>query len=71
VSEGKPVLTRDGMRMPTVTFTPKVDGNWEHVAYGEDHDHYLVFVLSARSKKAFEGAMKPWQSMVWSFRRGP
>lgn len=66
----KPLVTKDGASMPVLSFVPKSDGNWERVAYGEDHDHWLLFVASARSKKALEGVLKPYQAMVWQYRRG-
>ena len=71
IKEDKPRLTKEGLRLRTFNFTPKSDGNWERVAYGEEDDHYVLFVVSARSKKAFERAVKPWQSMVWQYRRAP
>ncbi len=71
VKGGKPLLSRDGQRMQVVSFTPKGDGNWERVAYGEEGDYWLLFVLSARSKKAFDAAVKPFEGMVWHYRAAP
>jgi hypothetical protein len=71
IKEDKPLITKEGLRLRTFNFTPKTDGNWERVAYGEEDDHYILFVVSARSRKAFDGALKPWQGMVWQYRRAP
>lgn len=70
IRDDKPLLTRDGVRLRTASFTPKTDGNWERVAYGEEDDYYLIFVVSARSKKALQEATQAWQAMAWSYRRG-
>ena len=70
IRQEKPLVTKDGASMPVLSFVPKSDGNWERVAYGEDHDYWLLFVASARSKKALEGVLKPYQTMVWQYRRG-
>jgi hypothetical protein len=70
IRDGKPLVTREGMSLPTRLFVPKDgQGNWERVAYGEEHDFYLVFVASARSKKALDAISKPYERMVWEYRR--
>lgn len=71
VKAGKALLSRDGQRLQVVNFTPRGDGNWERVAYGEEADYWLLFVLSARSKKSFDAAAKPFEGMVWKYRAAP
>ena len=71
VREEKALVTKEGAGMPVRSFVPKTDGNWERVAYLEDNDHWLVFVASARSKKALDGVLRNFQAMAWQYRRGP
>lgn len=70
IRDGKPIVTREGMSLKTRLFIPrKGQGNWERVAYGEEHDFYLLFVASARSRKALEAVTRPYQQMIWQYRR--
>jgi hypothetical protein len=70
ITDGKPLVLRDGLKLPTRLFDPKGgNGNWERVAYGEEDDHYIVFVASARSKKALDAIAQPFEQMVRQYRR--
>lgn len=70
IRDGKPIVTRGGLSLRTRLFIPKDgQGNWERVAYGEENDFYVLFVASARSKKALDAIAKPFQQMVWQYRR--
>ena len=70
VREDKPIVTREGLRLKTRLFVPKDgQGNWERVAYGEEHDFYLLFVASARSRTALDAIALPFRQMVAQYQR--
>ena len=70
IRDDRPIRTRGGIDLKTRLFVPKDgQGNWERVAYGEENDYFVIFVASARSKKALEAIGKPFQQMVWQWRR--
>ena len=61
----------DGSSLATFTFFPEQTGSWERVAYGEDGQFYLLFVVSSRTKSGYEGALSDFESAVRSYRREP
>ena len=69
IRPGKPLTTRDGLKLRTVAFRPRTDGNWERVAYAEIDEHWLLFVLSARSRAQFDKHQRTFERMVWQYRR--
>jgi hypothetical protein len=71
IAEAAPAVIADGTALRTFTFTPKSSGNWERVAYGEDGDYYLLFVVSSRTRQGFEGAKVAFESIVKSYTREP
>lgn len=64
VTEIPPLKTADGKILKTYTFFPEKKGNWEEVAYGEEDDFYILFVLSARSKEGFDKALGAYEEFV-------
>ena len=66
-----PLATADGSPTMSVLFTPAVEGNWEQVCYLEEGEFYLLFVLSARGKVAFEGALEAYVSLVSRYKEVP
>ncbi len=61
----------DGNKLPSFTFFPKSAGNWEQVSYGEEGDFYLTFVLSARSKKAFDRTESVYRDLIAHYKAKP
>ncbi|MDE2421281.1 MAG: hypothetical protein KGO49_08910 [Gammaproteobacteria bacterium] len=47
------------------------DNNWERVAYGEDDEYYITFVISSRSKSALNNALPAFASMISSYKSEP
>jgi hypothetical protein len=60
---------RDQTAWKSATFTPRKDGNWERVFYSEDGDHWLIFVISARSKELYRKQMPTFERWVRQYRR--
>jgi len=71
VASGAPLKTADGKTLPSITYAPKGEGNWERVAYGEEGDFYLLFALSSRTRAGYDGAMKSFEALVGSYREKP
>lgn len=69
IREVKPLATGDGKLMQSFTFSPKSNGNWEQVAYGEEGQYYLTFVLSARSRSAFQSAESTYREMIARYKQ--
>jgi hypothetical protein len=68
IREGDPLESRDGKRFPTFSFTPIGSGNWERVAYGEEGEFYLLFVLSARSEGAYKSSVDEYEQLVRGYK---
>jgi hypothetical protein len=67
----KPLLSRDGKQFQVVEFSPKANGNWERVAYGEEPDYYILFSVSSRNKEGLVRALPAFRSLVASYKNGP
>ena len=73
IKESKAVTIADGTAMRSFTYAPGKSGkgNWECVAYGEDGDYYLTFVVSSRSQKGFDAARSAYAAAIASYTRDP
>lgn len=67
VSDG-PLKTRDGKIARTWRLSPKSKGQWERVAYFEEGEYYMVFVISSRVKSGIEKNMSSFESMVVNYK---
>lgn len=63
-----PLQTADGKKLSSFTYFPTSGGNWECVSYGEEGEFYLTFVLSARSKAAYEKAFPSFKAMINAYK---
>ena len=66
--EAAQLRTEAGLVFQSVTFFPQKEGNWERVSYADEGDFYLTFVISARSRKAYEAWEKTYVAWVRSYR---
>lgn len=71
IKEAAAAPIADGTALRTFTFHPKSRGNWERVAYGEDGEYYLLFVVSSRTRQGLEGANAAFEAAVKSYTREP
>ena len=72
ISEAPSTQNADGKRLATFMFTPeKDDEGWETVAYDEEGDYYLRFVLSSQTKQAHDGARAAFEAFVRGYSKTP
>lgn len=73
VSRERPIRTKGAIEFQVVAYTPGAgrSGNFERVAYGEDGEYYLTFVVSSRTKAGLAGAMPAFNAFVAGYRTGP
>ncbi len=71
IAESAPLKIADGTGLEAHTFFPEQSGSWEKVAYGEDGQFYIIFVLSSRSQQGFEDALSDYALAVESYTREP
>ena len=71
VAELDALATADGKKMRVFAFTPKKGGNWERVAYGEEGEFFLVFVLSSRTAAGRARAVPDFEKLVREYREKP
>ncbi len=64
------LLSGDKKSFLVVAFSPKGDGNWEQVAYGEEGGYYIIFTVSSRTKEELTRAIPIFQSLVASYKTG-
>ena len=65
--EVEAVLTGDGTKLRTFSFTPAAEGHWELVAYGREPKYVLMFCVSAKTKDALEKSRPAFLAMVRSY----
>jgi hypothetical protein len=63
VSSGN-VTTADGKSALTWLLEPKTTGQWERVAYVEEGDYYMVFVISSRTQAGRNAGMPSFESLL-------
>ena len=72
ISEAPSRQNADGKRLKTMMFIPAKDAEgWETVAYDEEGDYYLRFVLSAQSRRAHDGALPAFAAFVRGYSKAP
>ncbi len=71
ISEAEAVTLADGSELVSYEFVPDKGMNWERVAYGEDGDFFLIFVLSSRSERGYAESTGAFEQIVSSYTREP
>ena len=70
ISEVPASQNGDGKRLATLRFIPEKDSEgWETVAYDEEGDYYLRFVLSAQNRKSHDEALPAFTAFVRGYRK--
>ena len=64
IAESDAMTTADGKKLRSFTFFPKNAGDYEQVAYGEEGDFYLIFTISAKSKRGFDATERTFKELV-------
>lgn len=60
--------TADGKRARSWRTQPLTAGQWERMAYLEEADHYIVFVISSRNEVELKQHMAAFEALVASYR---
>ena len=63
--------TLDGKTAETHWLKPSGKGQWERVAYLEEGEYYLVFVVSSRSERGLLKASPDFEKLVSAYREKP
>jgi hypothetical protein len=71
VTELPPVRDGDGKALRYFQFSPSGAGAWELVAYGEEDEYFLLFVVSAQTKVALQAARPTFESLVSRYKKRP
>ena len=61
--------TKDGTLAKTWRMKPKSVGQWERIAYFEEDEYYMVFVISARTARGLVVSMQSFEALVASYVR--
>ena len=68
IEAGPPLRSADGRELPSLLFKPQAAGNWERVAYLEEGEYYLLFVVSSRNAEGLANAQSAYEALVSSYR---
>jgi hypothetical protein len=74
IRESTAMTIADGTPLSTWTYFPNgkgAKGNWEAVAYGEDGDYFVVFVMSSRTEQDYAANLPAFEKVVASYTREP
>jgi len=62
------LTTGDRRQLVQLAFTPKGEGSWERVAYGEEDDYYLIFAISAQHAAELKAALPAFETLVAEYK---
>lgn len=68
VEELPQLKTADAKAARIFQLKPAVQGQWERVAYVEEAEYYMVFVVSSRTESGLLGAVKAYEAVVSNYR---
>ena len=71
IAQAPGLLSADGRKLISLTYTPNRAGNWERVSYLEEGEFYLVFTVSSRSLAGFESSAKGYEALIARYREKP
>jgi len=71
IREAQPLVTGDGRKAVSFTFTPQTQGNWERVAYLDEKEFYLIFAISSRTAQGLAAHEKSYEGLVLQYRETP
>jgi hypothetical protein len=58
------IADKDGKAFHILTFTPAGAGRWKAIGYSEEGDYLLAFVLTAKSKTAYDKAWPVFTDLI-------
>jgi hypothetical protein len=65
------LVTADGKSVSVYWLQPKGAGQWERVAYFEEGEYYMLFVVSSRSESGLIAASRAYESLLAAYREKP
>jgi len=68
VVEDSQVKTGDGKIVRMFRFVPSKQGQWERVAYFEEGDYYVDFVVSSRSESGLSKSARAYEQLISKYR---
>ena len=68
VEAGKQLRTASGKTGESHLLKPTGNGQWERVAYFEEGDYYVVFVVSSRTESGLHKATPAFEALVSGYR---
>lgn len=71
IQDAPALISADGRKVVSLTYTPSSSGNWERVSYLEEGEFYLIFTVSSRTQKGFEASAKAYESLISQYREKP
>ncbi|NKF24763.1 hypothetical protein [Solimonas marina] len=73
VAQQPPMQSADGTPFQVLFYHPPVGapGDWERVAYGEEGEFYVTFVVSAQSQAALQAALPTFTKLLTTYRARP
>lgn len=71
IKEAPSLVTADGKKLISLTYTPKEKGNWERVSYFEEGGFCLVFTISSRTPEGFLATAKAYETLIAQYKEKP
>jgi hypothetical protein len=68
ISEAASLKSADGRVGQSWYLSPKLSGQWERVAYLEEAEYYIVFVISSRSEDDLKRNMQSFEALFSAYR---
>lgn len=64
VKEVEAVVTADGQKLRSFSYSPTASGRWEQVSYGEEEPFYLIFSVSSLTKGGLADAIDDYKKFI-------
>lgn len=68
IAEAASLKSADGRIGQSWNLTPTLSGQWERVAYLEETEYYIVFVISSRSEDGLKRNMPSFEALFAAYR---
>jgi hypothetical protein len=68
IADAPSLQAANGITWRTVTYSQPKVGVWEHVAFGEEGNYYIVLTLRSRDEKDYKAAQSAFETLVKTYK---
>lgn len=69
ITAGNRIITKEGVALDTLIFSPVSVGNWERMAFMEEGDYFFTFAISARTSTGYLKHQQVFEQWIAAYKR--